>query len=79
MRSAADLTNVMKCVLGFDDRTSHDAMRRSAKVAIENRKKRSSKMRIGLPQVTLSQVGQTSAVDNTGETDNQTDGFISLG
>lgn len=69
----------MKCVLGFDDRTSHDAMRRSAKITVEERKKRSSKKGIGLPQVTLSQVCQTSTVDNSGETDNQTDGFISLG
>jgi hypothetical protein len=79
LRSAADLTNVMKCVLGFDDRTSHDAMRRSAAIAAENRRKRSSKKCIGLPQVTLSEVCKTSIEDNREEENYQIDGFISLG
>jgi len=79
LRSAADLTNVMKCVLGFDDRTSHDAMRRSAAIAAENRRKRSSKKCIGLPQVTLSKVCKTSIEDNREEENYQIDGFISLG
>ncbi len=93
MRSAADLTNVMKCVLGFDDRTSHDAMSQSAKLAIEHRQKRSSMIGRGLPQVFLSKLiteqaitadsgitdpsGKTSA-ETTAEEEGHNDGFISL-
>jgi hypothetical protein len=83
----------MKCVLGFDDRTSHDAMSQSAKSAIEHRQKRSSIIGRGLPQVFLSKViaeqaftagsgtadpsGKTSA-EPTAEGEGHNDGFISL-
>ena len=36
----------MKCVLGFDDRTSHDAMRDSAKVVLKHGQRRS--LRLGI-------------------------------
>ena len=36
LRSAVDLTNVVKCDLGFDDRTSYEAMRDSAKVVLKH-------------------------------------------
>ena len=42
LRSCADLANVLKCVLGFDDRTSYAAMGSSAKLVVERGENRRS-------------------------------------
>ena len=60
LRSAVDLINVLKCVLGLDDATSHAAMGRSATLVVKHGRNR----RAGIGTSATAKVFSLKGKDN---------------